>query len=61
VRTFASLGAMLAALGVQLVARRRGGQWEGRARRPACGCADDHRHSPIGCLAVGCNCKAVRP
>lgn len=25
--------------------------------RPACGCEATHVHSPIGCLAVGCNCK----
>lgn len=29
-------------------------------RRPECGCPDNHRHSPVGCLAVGCKCKATR-
>lgn len=32
-KTFETLAALLAALGVEVVARRRRGRWEGRARR----------------------------
>lgn len=27
--------------------------------RPPCGCPDNHVHTPVGCLSIGCDCRVT--